>query len=312
VLENTTIIEMNTPSISGLQLPPLPPVDLVFARHETFHPRFGWLKKGYDKAKENPALFLENNAPVMLGVGKNMVRSIRYWCRAFKILEEDCPSIFGKKLLDDKGWDPFLEDPASLWLLHWYLLKPTCEAAAWYFTFNLFRGIEFKNEDLFQELQEYTKKGGKNIAESSLKKDLTCILRMYVESRRESTVSEDSLDCPFAQLGLIQRGGEIQQYSFQVGAKMSLPSEVIVAACLEFTKYKGEQKTISLSSLSYELGSPGLVFKLPESVIYNAIEDILPSWPKMLNLSDTAGIIQFSFQDDPNELASAILEKYYQ
>lgn len=287
-------------------------VNLVFARHETFHPRFGWLKKGYDKAKENPQVFLENNAPVVLGVGKNMVRSIRYWCRAFKILEDDSPSAFGKKLLEDEGWDPFLEDPASLWLLHWYLLKPTCEAAAWYFTFNLFRGIEFKRETLFNKLQEYPAKIGKNIAESSIKKDLTCVLRMYVESREETMVSEDSLDCPFAQLGLIQRGGEAQQYSFQIGAKMSLPSEIVVAACLEFAAAKGGQKTISLSNLSYELGSPGLIFKLPESAIYNAIEDILPAWPKTLNLSDTAGIIQFSFQGDPNELASAILEKYYQ
>jgi len=23
---------------------------IVFARHETFHPRFGWLKKGFDRA----------------------------------------------------------------------------------------------------------------------------------------------------------------------------------------------------------------------------------------------------------------------
>ncbi|MBP0021505.1 MAG: DUF4007 family protein [Cyanobacteria bacterium SBLK] len=300
---------MTTSSIPGISPPS---VDLVFARHETFHPRFGWLKKGYDKAKENPKIFLENDAPVVLGVGKNMVRSIRYWCRAFKILEDDRPSEFGKNLLDDEGWDPFLEDPASLWLLHWYLLRPTCEAAAWYFTFNLFRGIEFKSENLFQGLVQYRTNQGKNIVESSLKKDLTCILRMYVESRGEKNVSEDSLDCPFTQLSLIQRGGEAQQYSFRIGAKMSLPSEIIVAACLQFAAAKGGQKTISLSSLSYELGSPGLVFKLPESAIYNAIEDILPAWPKNLNLSDTAGIIQFSFQDDPNDLARAILEKYYQ
>ncbi|MCT7964099.1 DUF4007 family protein [Laspinema sp. D1] len=52
-------------------------VNPVFARHETFHPRFGWLKKGFDKAKEDPGVFLAEDAPVRLGVGKNMVRSIR-------------------------------------------------------------------------------------------------------------------------------------------------------------------------------------------------------------------------------------------
>ena len=54
----------------------------IFARHETFHPRFGWLKKGYDAAVKNNNIFLEEDAAVTLGVGKNMVRSIRYWCSA--------------------------------------------------------------------------------------------------------------------------------------------------------------------------------------------------------------------------------------
>jgi hypothetical protein len=43
----------------------------AFARHETFHPRFGWLKKGYDLALEDAQVFLRDDAPVRLGVGKN-------------------------------------------------------------------------------------------------------------------------------------------------------------------------------------------------------------------------------------------------
>ena len=58
-----------------------------FARHETFHPRHGWVKKGFDEACKDPNVFLRDDAPVVLGVGKNMVRSIRYWCSAFKVLE---------------------------------------------------------------------------------------------------------------------------------------------------------------------------------------------------------------------------------
>jgi len=49
----------------------------VFARHETFHPWFGWLKKGFDAATQDPEVFLREDAPVRLGVGKNMVNAIR-------------------------------------------------------------------------------------------------------------------------------------------------------------------------------------------------------------------------------------------
>ena len=140
----------------------------IFARHETFHPRFGWLKKGYDAAVKNSKIFLEEDAAVSLGVGKNMVRSIRYWCSAFGILSEvsckgsvgkECvPTSLGKQLLDGDGWDPYLESNASLWLLHWKIVQPGGFATAWDYTFNHFHLSEFKEKQLFQSLEGYIQK----------------------------------------------------------------------------------------------------------------------------------------------------------
>ena len=56
-------------------------------RHETFVPRYGWLTKGYVKCLENPRVFNSENAIVQLGVGKNMVRSIRFWCILMGLIE---------------------------------------------------------------------------------------------------------------------------------------------------------------------------------------------------------------------------------
>jgi hypothetical protein len=240
-----------------------------------------------------------------------MVRSIRYWCRAFKVLEDDQPTDFGKKLLADQGWDPFLEDPASLWLLHWNLLKPTCEATVWYYVFNKVKQLEFTSDDLLPKIKEYTNDSGKRIAESSMKKDLTCLLRMYVEQGDPKKLTEDSIDSPFTTLNLIQSTGDSKRYLFKIGSKNTLPAEIIVAACLEFAASQGTQKTIAIATLAYEAGSPGLAFKLGESGIYDAIEAVSRSW-ESLTLSDTAGLIQFSFKDDPFVLANDILDKYFQ
>ena len=87
-------------------------IKTIFARHETFHPRYGWLKKGYDKVLDDPGIFRRDNAPVILGVGKNMVNAIKFWCLAFKIIEETkskgqkitfSPSVFGNRLFSDEG-----------------------------------------------------------------------------------------------------------------------------------------------------------------------------------------------------------------
>jgi hypothetical protein len=285
----------------------------VFARHETFHPRFGWLKKGFDRAIQDPKVFLHEDAPIRLGVGKNMVRSIRYWEQAFKLLQDDQPTDFGKRLLGDAGWDPFLEDSASLWLLHWQLLKLPCYATTWYFTFNLFRPVEFNEQDLLIALENYyQKQQGLRIASSSFQKDVRCLLKMYVEQQSKSAFTEDSIDCPFTELGLLHTAGDARIYTFRVGPKRNLPPSVVVSACLEFAAQDRQgQGTIAVSRLLYEAGSPGLAFKLSESALCDAIERIAQQH-EQISLSDTAGLIQFSFTEDPLILAEQILQDYYQ
>ncbi|MBW4490416.1 MAG: DUF4007 family protein [Trichocoleus desertorum ATA4-8-CV12] len=285
----------------------------VFARHETFHPRFGWLKKGFDCAIQDPRVFLNEGAPIQLGVGKNMVRSIRYWEQAFKLLQDDQPTDFGQRLLADTGWDPFLEDSASLWLLHWQLLKLPCYATTWYFTFNLFRSVEFTEQDLLVALENYyQKQQGLRTASSSFQKDVRCLLKMYVEQQSKSGFTEDSIDCPFTELGLLHTAGDTRIYTFRVGTKRNLPPAVVVSACLEFAAQDRQgQGTIAVSRLLYEAGSPGLAFKLSESALCNAIEQVAQQH-EPISLSDTAGLIQFSFTEDPLILAEQILQDYYQ
>lgn len=293
------------------------PTGSIFARHETFHPRFGWLKKGFARASSDPEVFLRDDATVRLGIGKNMVRSLRYWEFAFKLLKDDQPTDFGERLLGNNGWDPYLEDPGSLWLLHWKLLEPPCFATAWDFTFNHFRPVEFTFEDLFYQLCDYRDRQIPRIADSSLKKDVSCILRMYVEqpSKEQSSkslVSEESLDCPFTQLGLIHTAGDARHYIFRIGYKPTLPAEVIVYACLHHAyRFSSTSRRIPLAKLLYDLKSPGLVFRLTESAICEAIERVARK-SKQLGISDAAGKLEFFFEDKPLELAEAILNKYYQ
>ena len=107
----------------------------MFANHQTFHPRFGWLKKGYNAAATDPEAFSLRSAPVDLGVGKNMVEAIRFWALATKVIVRRphpdrprlpiyTPSRIGRALLDDHvGFDPYIEDLSTLWILHWQAIS---------------------------------------------------------------------------------------------------------------------------------------------------------------------------------------------
>jgi len=295
----------------------------IFARHETFQPRYGWLKKGYEKVIEYPDLFLRENATVILGVGKNMVRSIRYWMMAFKILEEIQqrnkkitvfkPTNFANELLSFNGWDPYLANQSSLWLLHWYLLKSPCKASAWYFVFNEFHKSDFTSDDLLRALVEYVYSYFPNIriSENSLKKDIGCILRMYGEKGLLRIKNEDSIDSPFSELAIIRNTSDKKSFYFVSGNKPGLTPEIIVSSCLEYTSiYNPGLRTISITQLLYNVGSPGLVYRLTESNVCEAIEK-LSSQNNSIHLGESAGIIQFSYDDDPLALSKNILRKYY-
>ena len=302
------------------------PLAKAFARHETFHVRYGWLKKGFDLASASPEAFLEPDAAVRLGVGKNMVRAIRYWCRAFKLTGEmqspdrprtylDVPTSFGRMLLADQGWDPYLENPASLWLLHWKLLQATCFAPTWFAVFNgAFLGA-VTDEILFTEaaVLRDTHPGWSDVVDASLHKDVDCLLRMYAPRRGRGKSLEDSLDSPFAALRLLAPvESDRHLYTFNVGPKDGLADEVILFAMMEYLVSRGRTTagTAMLSSLAYDEGSPGRVFRLAESDLSGAIERLSANWPDV-ELADVAGSHQLMLHADAAQLSNRVLESFY-
>lgn len=282
-------------------------------RHETFTPRYGWLKKCYDAVQSDPGVFKAIDAIEKLGVGKNMVRSIRYWGQAFKIIKEDKglaqSTPFGDWLLGDKGKDPYLEDIASLWLLHWNLFIPELEAVNWVFAFNRNHFSSFNNKELTQTLINTSKKYPhlENLSEKSFGRDASCILRMYVTGD-----SKSEIDCPFTQLEIIRRAEEKHQFYFDYSSKPSLPPLIYAAACFSYIdKYAASsQKAISLNRLTFDFNSPGVVFKLSETA---SGENLRMAAEKMsgFSLVEQTGGIQIHLEHTPKELFADALETYY-
>jgi hypothetical protein len=191
----------------------------VFARHETFQPRYGWVKKAVDAATKDPNLFNAEDAVVELGVGKNMVRSIRFWGLAFQVLAPTkevssraslaVPSVIGRTMFADDGWDPYGEFAGTQWLLHWWLLAPKSHAPVWWLAFNEFPAVEFSLEQLEQFVLDRVRDC--NPHASSVRKDVTCMLRMYSAGGASRAGFDDLIDCPFRDLQLLSttegRGG---------------------------------------------------------------------------------------------------------
>lgn len=302
---------------SYLQLEP------VFARHETFHPRFGWLRKGVLAAADDPGVFSAEDAPTRLGVGKNMVRAIRYWGRAFDVLRDaenrerprlarTIPSNLGATLFDVDGWDPYLEDPATLWLLHWRLLRPPCLAPVWSLAFNKFTAVEFTEEDIASFVIDIAGRMWAGVAESSVRKDVACLLRTYARRPKARESIEDQLDCPFRELGVIEPTSDNGVYRFALGGKSSLPAELIAYAAVDFLVFSGAAgRTVTVPRLTASPGSPGRVFKLTESALGEAIVSYADRPHSPMRVSSPAGVLQVAVTGDPAAVALDILESFF-
>jgi len=297
----------------------------VFARHETFHPRWGWVKKGYDASTRTPGAFTADDATLQLGVGKNMVRAIRFWSLAAKATVERVdpdrprmslvhPSSAGHSVFAEDGFDPYSEDPGTLWLLHWLLLAPACSLPVWWAAFHEFGAVEFSEETLTAFVTEQVNAVSAWSAPhpSSIAKDVSCLLRTYAPSVSARQTFDDLVDCPMRELGLLRVVDPSKRaYRFAVGGKATLPADIVLFAALDFlARSDADSRTVTISRLATEPGSPGRAFKLSEADVIDLIERAAVD-AEDVHLARPAGVTQLGFDDDADVVADRVLARFY-
>lgn len=292
-----------------------------FSGHETFPFRYGWLKKGVDAVAKDLTFFSHERAMIDLGVGKNMVSSIRHWCLAARLIEQErgstnrsqfIPTEIGKAVFSDGGFDPYLEDPGTLWLIHWLIASNLETATTWFWMFSNWNGIEFTKEQISYEIQSWLEKHGhKSLSDNTLKRDIDCFARTYIHSRQtKSGIIEDTLDCPLVDLRLIAELADGKTYQFQRGPQVSLPDKILAFALAEFWRASASHaKSIAFEKIAYAPGSPGRIFKLDEDTLASRLENIGRVTDGRITYDETAGLKQvYKHREvDPPSL----LESYY-
>jgi len=292
-----------------------------FARHETFHPRYGWLRKAVEGVERDQAIFNAEDATVQLGVGKNMVKSIRYWALAAKLIEPTADSgsrnvleqatCNGHAIFGDDGADPYLEAPGTLWLTHWWLLRPRCEIPVWWLAFNRFTPVEFTEAQLVEFVtEEISRSSWASPNVSSIEKDVSCLLRTYAAVRRGRASIDDLLDCPFRNLGLIEEVSA-DAFRFVLGRKPGLPPEVVLYAVIDWMAMQVTgARTVALSRLVAEPGTPGRVFRLGDTTLAELLSEAV-SLTGIGVLSASAGTRQLAVAGDLDAAKQAVLKSYY-
>lgn len=297
----------------------LTPNKAAFGRHETFALRYGWLTKGFQAFQHNNEIFSSDEATVQLGVGKNMVNAIRYWLRATQMLEVSQDGLhateIGNALFSEQGWDPYLEDEATLWLIHWMLASNAELATAWFWFFNCFHKSEFTVDEAANSLVDFVNQEltGKH-SERTVKNEINLILRMYSQTKATTKVDlEDILDVPLASLQLISAGTSPQHYLTRLKRRNHLPLAVFGYAVNEIFNHR-KISTLPIAELMYgekQGVAIGSIFRLTESELLAKLERLIERYPRVYQINETAGINQL-FRDDENVESLSFLRHHYE
>lgn len=289
---------------------------LHFSGHESFACKQFWLKKGFDFSMAMNS-YNDETAVVELGVGKNMVNSIRYWSKAFNIINEnDIVTEFGTKIFSENGLDPYLEDNGTIWLLHYNLIKKN-KASIYSLLFNEFRKerVDFTKEQFHSFLKRKCNENESDVKynENTINSDINVLLKNY--SRPDSKLRleiEDTFSNMFLDLDLITNYKKrniddhlIDWYRIEGSNREELPIEIVLYTILDNFK---EETSISFRQLLVGNNSPGNVFALTAEGLHNKIQKIVNKYSDLV-YSETAGNQVLQIKGNINKWD--ILNEYY-
>lgn len=270
--------------------------------HEKFVLREGWLNKGIMQVAENPAVFLDKEAPDIFGIGNNMVKSLRYWMKAFGLTDEKTGEFTNcGKLI--KKYDPYFEKNFTLWMLHSNIVKNSGEATIWYLLFNKCDIEELDKDQIVQLLTRELNKYADNISysEKSLRNDIDVLLSMYGKVR-EITDPEDKNVSPFAQLDLIKNSDG--KYSKTQPDRRKISEWILL---FELAEKLNNRTYVSIEEISEGVGSVSAIYQI-NNVMINEYLDRLDAMG-FIRVDRTAGLDMIYRVNDLSQ--EQVIEEYY-
>ena len=290
--------------------------------HQTFALRIAWIPKAVSMIITGSDPFTNpDDGIVGMGLGKNMVESLRVWIEAFQVAEKagddwilkpDADLVFG-----NDGFDPFIEDATTAWLLHWWIA--TNRAApffAWECMFNRWPSNEFSASSVFEAFRRHSNQNQHPASDITLKQHWEVFLNTYRPPRIER--SEDNLDSALSVLRLIRQVGERPDvtgrwapvYAFDTGMKNGISQSLFAYFLNDWWNHSfPTEKTVPFREVINARFSPGRILKMSESEIALRLSDLAARHTNTFFVTDSANLRQIG-RKEPIDSIKALKRAY--
>lgn len=276
-----------------------------FSGHQTFPLRIAWIPKAVTQFRLGRDPLSEPDEGIRtLGLGKNMVEALRCWIEAFQIAYRASAgwqlSEIGQAIFGEDGVDPFLEDPCTLWTLHWLISSNrTAPFWAWECLFNRWSSPEFSPTEVLAAFRRQADLNPKPASTVTLKQHWEVFLHTYRPPHSQR--GEDHLDSALACLSLIQEAGESfpvsgkpePRYRFNTADKTTIPQQLFAHFLNDWwTANHAHEATVSFRDVLQAPYSPGRLLKMSEREIAARLHDLARSYSVSYEITESANLRQ--------------------
>lgn len=248
---------------------------MLIKKHGSFYLRNGWPTKCINAVSHEPYIFspsAEHEAVDELGVGRVMVKAMRYWMNVLGLSSETHNARGVNTQLTDLAQlivenDIYCQKIGTLWVLHRNLATNIDIATAWYWGFNEYNEPKFSKESFSDGLEAFLMSHGNSYARKAVEQEFDCFKNTYLSNKEFeiSRILDEDTVAFFAPLQLIKLSGK-NEYEKNPTHYSAIPVEVLLyCIIMDNSKFLEANNQLSFDTIRYSTNQVGCYFNLSDS-----------------------------------------------
>ncbi|MCA0972256.1 DUF4007 family protein [Halobacillus litoralis] len=249
-------------------------LNMAFGQHQSFYLRDRWIERIFKNVSNDDRFFYRKDAFEKVGLGKNMVKSLRFWALATNLVDERIRedrkkghfiTDFSKFVRDN---DPYIQMRDTLSLLHYYIVSRTEPATTWYWFFNIYNETFTTKNRISEDLIEWVDiEKDIKVSENSLKRDVDCLIKLYTAGQN-SQDPEEVNQSPLHVLNLLEVSQNSVRKVFKEGKDIGYTTLMYVL--LDYAQ-TNQTKDLLVDEILNQPGLWGRVFNMSRSSVVDSL-----------------------------------------
>lgn len=289
---------------------------MVVNKHGSFYMRSGWGTKIVQAIEEDDMIFTPSNeqqAIDNIGLGRIMIKALRYWSEAMQLTREEKTQT-GIKLVPEmvcesiKKYDLYFQRKGSLLMLHRNLALNEENATAWYWIFNEYAGSVFSKEQFVEGFHAYLAVNGMNVKKDAVEKEFNCLKNTYIGDSKfdKNNIMDEDTYPFFAPLRILTAKDKSTIEKRQLSGT-EIPIEILVyAIAMDNLEDSISGNQVNIDRLMEDKKQIGRYFRMKYSKLLELLVEAENR--KYINLNNNFGnrFIEFNGYD-----YESLIKKYY-